>query len=224
MFPTGFLQRFIVLAAALVVLCAPPVSAGGTAGEALPAHLTDEEYWNLVIGFSERPASFPSDNLLSNERSLQDVIGDLVQRTKRDGVYLGVGPEQNFTYIAAVRPKMAFIFDIRRGNLDLQLMYKAIFELSADRAEFVSRLFSKKRPEGLTAAASVTDIFDAYADVEKSEGLYVENLRAIVNHLTKTHGFALGADDMLRLQRTHRAFYTHGPEIQVLVDAQHRAP
>ena len=64
------------------------------------------------------------------------------------GVYLGVGPEQNFTYIAALKPKMVFITDIRRGNLHMQLMYKALFELSADRAEFVSRLFTKKRPGG----------------------------------------------------------------------------
>ena len=62
---------------------------------------------------------------------------------------MGVGPEQNFTYIAALKPAMVFIVDIRRGNLDLQLMYKALFEMSADRAEFVSRLFSRKRPEGL---------------------------------------------------------------------------
>ena len=66
------------------------------------------------------------------------------------GVYLGVGPEQNFTYIAALKPKMVFITDIRRGNLHMHLMYKALFEMSADRAEFVSRLFTKQRPAGLT--------------------------------------------------------------------------
>src|SRR5712664_2034305 len=58
--------------------------------------------------------------------------------------------EQKFTYIAALKPAMAFIIDIRRANLDLHLMYKALFELSADRVEFVSRLFSRTRPEGLT--------------------------------------------------------------------------
>ena len=60
----------------------------------------------------------------------QHVIPDLVARTKPGGVYLGVGPEQNYTYMAAAEPKMAIIFDIRRGNLDLQLMYKALFELA----------------------------------------------------------------------------------------------
>ena len=62
-------------------------------------------------------------------------------RRSRARVYLGVGPEQNFTYMAATKPGMAIIFDIRRGNLDMQLMYKAIFELATDRADFVSMLF-----------------------------------------------------------------------------------
>ena len=61
-------------------------------------------------------------------------------RTRPGDVYLGVGPEQNFTYIAAVKPSMAVIFDIRRGNLHVQLMYKALFELAADRADFLSSL------------------------------------------------------------------------------------
>jgi hypothetical protein len=69
-------------------------------------------------------------------------VGDpeLTRRVAPGGVYLGVGPEQNFTYIAAMRPRVAFILDLRRGNADLHLMYKALFELAADRADFVSRL------------------------------------------------------------------------------------
>ena len=74
------------------------------------------------------------------------VIPDLLGRTKPGRVYLGVGPEQNFTYITAVRPSMAVIFDIRRGNMLVQLMYKALFELSRDRAEFMSMLFARPRP------------------------------------------------------------------------------
>jgi hypothetical protein len=196
---------------AFALLAVPAVRA---TGDLLPSQIADDEYWRIVTSLSERPGSFPSDNLLSNERSLQAVIPELVQISKQNGVFLGVGPEQNFTYIAALQPRMAFILDIRRGNLDLHLMYKALFELSADRAEFVSRLFSKRRPSGLDSGSSVTEIFDAYAAEESTESLYVENLRAVVTHLTKTHGFSLSADDMLRLQRTHRAFYVHGPNIR----------
>ena len=205
-----------MLAVAILATCldARAVSNARAVAETLPSRLSDEQFWQIVTGFSERPGSFPSDNLLSNERSLQDVIPDLIKAAKPDGVYVGVGPEQNFTYIVALKPKMAFIVDIRRGNFDLHLMYKALFELSADRAEFLSRLFSKKRPVGLSASSTVAELFDAYATVETTEAAYVENVRAVVNHLVKTHGFALSADDMLRLQRTCRAFYTYGPDIQ----------
>ena len=57
--------------------------------------------------------------------------------------YVGVGPDQNFTYIAALKPRIAFIVDIRRQNMLLHLMYKALIELSPTREEFLSRLFSR---------------------------------------------------------------------------------
>ena len=74
---------------------------------------------------------------------------------------------------------MAFIIDIRHGNLDVQLLYKALFELSKDRAEFVSRLFSRRRPDGLTAQSSVADIFTAVQAAETSEAIYNDNLQAV---------------------------------------------
>ena len=58
----------------------------------------------------------------------------------------GVGPDQNFTYIAALRPKVAFIVDIRRQNMLLHLMYKALFELSVDRTDFLAKLFGRPAP------------------------------------------------------------------------------
>src|SRR6185436_17522061 len=122
----------------------------GSASE-LPSRLTDQEFWQLSESVSEPNGAFSSDNLLSNELVFSRILPDLAAKTKPGGVYLGVGPEQNFTYMAAMKPRMAFITDIRRSNLHLQLMYKALFELSADRAEFVSRLFTKPRAASLTA-------------------------------------------------------------------------
>ena len=116
-----------------------------------PTRLADKEFWKLMSDCPEPNGNFRSDNLVSNEMRYQYVIPELVQDTRPGGVYLGVGPEQNFTYIAALRPRLAFILDIRRGNVDLHLMYKALFELSADRADFVSRLLSRQRPAGLDA-------------------------------------------------------------------------
>jgi hypothetical protein len=92
-------------------------------------------------------------------------------------------------------------------------MYKALFELSVDRAEFVSRLFSKKRPDGLTAASTAMDVFTAYERVATSEALYNENLKAIDDLLTKKHGFALSEGDLIGVEYVYHSFYWYGPSI-----------
>ncbi len=163
--------------------------------------------------FSEPGGVFRSanvTNLTSNEFAFQDVIPALIARTGPGGVYLGVGPEQNFTYMAAVRPSMAFLFDVRRGNLDLQLMYKAIFELSRDRADFVSRLFSRARPPGLGPTATGAEMFEAFDAQPASASLYDANLRAVETRLTKTHGFPLTGDDLASLREVYRTFFARG--------------
>ena len=178
----------------------------------LPEKLTDQEFWALTESMSEPNGSFQSDNLLSNELVFARMVPDLVARTKPGGVYLGVGPEQNFTYIAAMKPKMAFITDIRRGNLHMQLMYKALFELSKDRAEFVSLLFTRPRPQGLGATSTVTEIMNAYWDVPTSdETTYDRNLAAIQRHLTTTRKIPLPQDDLAGIARVYRTFYWYGP-------------
>jgi hypothetical protein len=106
---------------------------------------------------------------------------------------------------------MAFIVDIRRGNLLQHLMYKAVIELSADRAEFVSRLFSKKRPAGLRPDAPVWDLFDAFDKVETSQVLYDQNLKAVKDLLIKQHGFTLSVDDLKQLEWIYYQFSEAGP-------------
>ena len=111
----------------------------------------------LSTSFSELPGAFAhSDNLVSNELHFVHAIRML---DPMGGVYIGVGPEQNFSYIARLRPAMAFVIDIRQENRSLHLTYKALFELSADRADFVSRLFSRERPAGLGPKTSVRELF-----------------------------------------------------------------
>ncbi len=178
---------------------------------ALPERLNDREYWNLITDFSEPNGEFRSDNLLSNELYLQYVIPELVRPTRLNRVYVGVGPEQNFTYISALRPKMAFIVDIRRGNLQLHLMYKALFEMSSDRADFVFKLFSRKRPEGLGPQSSANDIFTALHKTDESESLTRQQLQAIQDHLTKKRNFPLTAEDLKGIEYVHGAFSFYGP-------------
>src|SRR2546429_9473152 len=110
-------------------------------------------------------------------------------------VDLGVGPDQNFTYIVAMQPKLAIIFDIRRQNMLQHLMYKALIEVSSDRADFVSRLFSRTRPEGLDAKTPPEKMFTAFDNSEADPKLFVENFKAIKKQLEERHGFALSSED-----------------------------
>jgi hypothetical protein len=151
---------------------------------------------------------------VSNEIAFQQVIPTLKQMIKPGGVYLGVGPEQNFTYIAAVQPKMAFVIDIRRQNMLLHLMYKGIIETSDDRAEFLSRLFSRPRPAGLTRSSTPRALLEAFAAVSGSEPLFQRNLQAVTSRLVKHHGFPLSAEDRRGIEYVYRAFFEGGSQIR----------
>ena len=109
---------------------------------------------------------------------------------------------------------MAFIVDIRRENRDLHLLYKALFELSADRADFVSRLFSRPRPAGLASTASVEDIFARYAAVPPSPELFAANAALVRERLLTTRGLPLSQTISTGSIASFKAFYADGPEIQ----------
>src|SRR2546429_6840861 len=138
----------LIAALALLLLAFAAARRVRAAEDTLPPQLSDEAFWHLITDYSEAGGFFRFDNFISNEALFQHVLGRLKETTKPGGVYLGVGPDQNFTYIVAIRPKVAFIVDIRKQNMLEHLMYKALFELSEDRAQFLSRLFSRRVPAG----------------------------------------------------------------------------
>jgi hypothetical protein len=179
----------------------------------VPARLQDAEFWRIVTSFSEPDGFFNSDNLISNEDTYQFVIPELTRTVKPGGVYLGVGPDQNFTYIAALSPRIAFIPDVRRGNMLVHLMYKALFELAPTRAAFLARLFSRPEPAGLRPEATVDALMTAFGSVEPDRQLYDRNLRAITELLTKGHGFTLSADDLSGIEFAYSNFFSAGPRL-----------
>ena len=183
-----------------------------TAIDSLPARLTDDAFWRLISDFSEESGSYPSENLTSNELYFQHVIPALKRITKPGGVYLGVGPEQNFTYIAALEPKMAFIIDIRRQNTLEILMYKALFDMAQDRADFVALLFSRKRPAGLDGRSTATALFDAYVKLRADPDVFQQNLKNIEDVLMQKHGFGLSIADLSGIEHIYRQFFTLGPD------------
>jgi hypothetical protein len=183
------------------------------AAQSLPTSVSDKDFWGMVVTLSEPGGFFRSDNLISNETAFQHVIPEL-QKTPHPGAYLGVGPDQNFTYITALRPKMAFIIDIRRQNMLLQLMYKALVELSTDRADFLCRLFARPRPAGVSPESTAQALFDAFETVAGTEEIAERNLRAVFDQLERTHGFPLSEEDESSIKFVYRSFYIGGPDIR----------
>jgi hypothetical protein len=200
----------LVLVLGIVVARA---QAGAQAALPLPTKLDDSTFWRLVTEYSEPGGFFRSDNFVSNETTFQYVIPGLKQRTRVGGVYLGVGPEQNFTYIVALQPKIAFIFDIRRQNMLTHLMYKALIEQSADRSDFLARLFSRAKPAKLDTTATVDALFAAYAIAMQDSVAFRKNLASIKDRLTKVHGFTLVDDDLRTIEYVYTAFYMGGPDL-----------
>ena len=193
------------------LLLAVPTAVSHAQG--LPPRLTDQQFWKLVTESSEAGGFFQSDNLVSNELTLQQIIPELVKGRAPGGVYLGVGPDQNFTYIAAMRPRVAFIVDIRREAMLQHLMYKALFELAEDRTEFVSLLFSRPRPAGSSAESAPMQLLETFYPVKADSNLYYRTLKAMKDQLTKQHGFSLSTDDFAAIEFVFTSFYLAGPDI-----------
>jgi hypothetical protein len=222
-------QSAVCVAAFVLAGCAHPSGApAGTAvrgnvgvhaegsladGSQVPTRLSDSTFWRIVTEFSEPGGYFRSDNFVSNETSFQYVIPELQRTTRPGGVYLGVAPDQNFTYLIALKPRIAFIVDIRRQNLIHHLMYKAMIEMAPDRVGFMSLLFARARPAGLDTGATPEALFNAYANVAADTLAVAKNLATITEWLTKRHGFVLPAADLQSLDYVYRAFVTAGPDI-----------
>jgi hypothetical protein len=192
----------------------------------LPERLSDSAFWKLVTDISEPGGFFRiPDNFTSNERDIGVVTSSVRTTVTPGGVYMGVGPEQNLTYIAASRPKMAFIVDIRRQAVMHHLMYKALFELAKDRADFISLLFALPRPGGLDSASSIQQIWYAFDDPAVSSAprgasftagdttLAGRTFARINDQLTKKHGFTFTGDEADYLDHVYRSFVQYGPRI-----------
>jgi len=127
---------------ALLVLCA--LTAGSAVSRVRAAET--ESFAALVARLSEPAGDFGGDNLITNEQSYLRVMPGLARAEVRGGAYVGVGPEQNFAYIAQIKPEIAYIIDIRRDNLLLHLLLKALFVEAPTRVEFLAMLTGRAAP------------------------------------------------------------------------------
>jgi hypothetical protein len=206
---------------ALMLVGAPaPVA---TLADTLPSQISDAEFWRLVTELSEPNGPYPYENYVGNEVMLQRVIPATKRTIKPGGVYIGVGPEQNFTYALALEAKMAFVLDIRRQNMLTLLLHKALFEMTDNRADFMSKLFSRKRPSNLDTKTSAAALMDAYKFVRPDEKYQQETIATVKSVLAK-HRFTLSPEDVKTIERVHAVFYRAGPSIDYTFEATQLPP
>ncbi len=122
----------------------------------------DRPLARTVADLSEPEPGRAADNLITNEDSFARVAAEVARRVPAGGVYLGVGPDQNLTYVAHGRPRLGFVLDFRRRNALLHLVHKALLMLASDRAGYLARLLARA-PGALADDPSADDLVAAFA-------------------------------------------------------------
>ncbi|PYT06285.1 MAG: hypothetical protein DMF60_09720 [Acidobacteria bacterium] len=177
--------------------------------------LSATEFSRLFRDLSEEGGYFRSDNFTSNETSYLHVVDKLRELGATGGAYIGVGPEQNFTYIAKVRPRIAFIIDIRRQALIQHLMFKAIFHLAPSRVQYLSLLLSKPVPKekSLGPDASTSEILSVFSQAPSDDRAYTSNLAAIRKAIREDFQVQLSDADQASLSYVYKNFHDDALEI-----------
>jgi hypothetical protein len=207
----GLLATSVVVLLVGAGLRAAVVSRAGELSNPQLERLSSVEFSALIRDLSEEGGYFFSDNLISNETPYLTVAGKLRQLGATGGAYVGVGPEQNFTYIAKVRPRIAFILDIRRQAVIQHLMYKALFHLSPTPAEFLSRLLSRPLTREAPAAnASITEVLAYLSKTSADEETYTRGLAAIRKVIQEEFQFPLSQRDQASLEYVYKSFRDEG--------------
>jgi hypothetical protein len=199
------------LAAGIALLC----SLTATAQQAAPTGRTPESFAARVAALSEPGGFFNTDNLISNERSFLHVAPELrtlSRQASAGGAYLGVGPDQNFSYIAHLRPSIAIIIDIRRDNLLLHMLFKAVFAEARTRVDYLALLTGRPIPttDARWATAGVEAIVSYIETAPPLSAGRITELRARLTRTIEGFGVPLSVPERATIDRFHRRFIADG--------------
>jgi len=201
--------------AALLVLALTSWSTLAEPALSAPAPIPLSEFGRLVDSLSEPEGYFDTDNFVSNEAGYLRVLPAMRRLALSGGAYVGVGPDQNFSYIAELGPELAFIVDIRRQNALEHLYFKALFQLSATRAAYLERLFGRRiRLAGQNAeTAPIRVLLDAATSAARDARLETA-MQVEARATIRAWNLALRDADFAALDLVARAFMEGGPELK----------
>ncbi len=200
-------RRFLILAAAIAALFVLAPRGKEQPRAAANLQISAAQFEQYIRDWSEPEGYFDSDNFISNETSYLHVMDDLHARSRPGGAYVGVGPDQNFTYIAHTRPTLAIIVDIRRQNMLQHLLFKALFEQAATRADYLALLFSREKPGSIKPGAGLEDILRGVRSAPSSEAMFQKHFGAVRTILLDKYKLALTRDDLSKIEYTYHTFW-----------------
>jgi hypothetical protein len=161
----------------------------------------------MIAELSEKEGAFFADTPLSNEDGYGAAIPWLERSAGREpSVYLGVGPEQNLTFIARAKPELAFVVDLRRANLLLHVLYKSMFADSTTPSQWLL-LCLGRRPAPLVDEPSPEAWLVAIRAVAKDRTVHEALLERTLARMTGTWGMALEPGDAAALSRLLATFF-----------------
>ena len=176
-----------------------------------------QDFGALVARLSSVEGYFDTDNLISNESSYLHAVSILRELGLSGGAYLGVGPDQNFSYIAHLRPSIAFILDIRKDNMLLHLLYKALFEMSETRISFLKHLFARESvgaSESEFAEWDAGTLLDVVEDSPRMNEGERTTFQSDVIKRIEEFGVILSEEDLQKIKVLHSQFIEHGPALR----------
>ncbi|MFQ5738847.1 MAG: hypothetical protein ACE5JX_07510 [Acidobacteriota bacterium] len=179
-------------------------------------NLTSEEFQQVSLQLSEPSGFFGTDNLVSNETSYLHVSPRIEELAAAGQAYIGVGPDQNFTYIAQSRPAVAFIIDIRRDNLLQHLYFKSLFRQSADRWDYLSGLFGRVVPKTFkrSASANAADLVRLFKALPADKAFFEAHLQKLWNSLRRRFPALVTETDRVKVHAIASAFFIDGLDVR----------
>jgi hypothetical protein len=175
----------------------------------------ESTYGRTFLKLSEPAGYFPSENVVSNETSYLHVLDAMRREGVTGGAYIGVGPDQNFSYIAAIRPAVAFMFDIRRDAMIEHQLFKTVFAMSRNRLEYLCILLAKPVPANVAAweDSSITSLV-RFIDTTNASVEFAKSSEIEIESRAKRLGIPLSDNDIGVLALYRAAFIRYGLDVQ----------
>lgn len=175
-----------------------------------------------LLKWLDEPPTGPSsaDNLMTNEDSLASVMDQIRSESPPGTVFLGVGPDQNYTFIATARPIEAYLLDYRKKNQLLHLMHLALIAKSPNRIDYLENYWARRVKVGLISppnddhSKTTEKLLLLFRRSELDQQFLAQNIGDVMSELLNSQ--FLDANEIEEVGRIQKRLAGPGPEARFL--------